>query len=522
MFYDLHAPLPSHHKFLKRLVDSITLVFLCSVVLGSALSTAAQMKVSAVAQPGVTRLKWAKPAGVARYRLQIARDEQFNDVLFDGIVSGEEYLVSDLSPGNYYWRLTAADAGKRPLRPPTRFEVPASSSATPRVVLSVSSGWLTTTGEIASPIVAQLRRSSAPDVVGINAQGTVYAIDSRTGVARWISRYRRKENAGPGPVNPPLEFRPIIVDSKPTRVVVSFEGGLRALDGVTGRELWSRDLPGQVVRALALDLDSNPGPEIYVTDATLNQLIALDAETGAILYQTTLKEAPTGPPVLLQVESARTLLVPLTGDAIELRNPAGEYLRTINAGANLTTAPVVAATARGILVLVGTRNGLSVFDTKGFTSLAGITLATGEYPTGTLSLASNDGSSVSDTLIMLSNLGRVVAVDLAEAKVKWSVDGFRSAAAATLADVDADGNVDILLPDNRGLVNALALGDGSLIWRSDEAGGDTTSVSLPARAGRLTTLSVSNGSTMVISNDVAGVGLRAFVLKRGAAAATRK
>jgi hypothetical protein len=37
--------------------------------------------------------------------LQIVRDEQFNDVLFDGIVSGEEYLVSELSPGNYYWRL---------------------------------------------------------------------------------------------------------------------------------------------------------------------------------------------------------------------------------------------------------------------------------------------------------------------------------------------------------------------------------------------------------------------------------
>ena len=54
------------------------------------------MKMRAGTQPGVTRLKWTKPAGVARYRLQIARDERFNDVLFDGIVSGDEYLVSDL------------------------------------------------------------------------------------------------------------------------------------------------------------------------------------------------------------------------------------------------------------------------------------------------------------------------------------------------------------------------------------------------------------------------------------------
>ena len=93
MFYDLHAPLPTPHRFLKRLVHSITLI---SVVCCCSLSTTAQMKMRAGTQPGVTRLKWTKPAGVARYRLQIARDEQFNDVLFDGIVSGDEYLVSDL------------------------------------------------------------------------------------------------------------------------------------------------------------------------------------------------------------------------------------------------------------------------------------------------------------------------------------------------------------------------------------------------------------------------------------------
>ncbi len=37
-----------------------------------------------------------------------------------------------------------------------------------------------------------------------------------------------------------------------------------------------------------------------------------------------------------------------------------------------------------------------------------------------------------------------------------------------------------------------------------------------------TMLSLSDGGTMVISNDVAGVGLRAFILDRGIAAAPRK
>jgi hypothetical protein len=60
MFYDSHSSLPSHHKSLKRLIHSLALVSLCSV----ALVAAAQMKVSGVAQPGVTRLKWTKPVGV--------------------------------------------------------------------------------------------------------------------------------------------------------------------------------------------------------------------------------------------------------------------------------------------------------------------------------------------------------------------------------------------------------------------------------------------------------------------------
>jgi len=41
------------------------------------------MKMSDVAQFGVTRLQSTELVGVARYRLQIARDGQFNDVLFD-------------------------------------------------------------------------------------------------------------------------------------------------------------------------------------------------------------------------------------------------------------------------------------------------------------------------------------------------------------------------------------------------------------------------------------------------------
>ena len=55
-------------------------------------------------------IRWAKQRGVTRYRLQIAGDGQFQNVFFDGPVSGEEYLVRDLSAGYYYWRVAPVDS----------------------------------------------------------------------------------------------------------------------------------------------------------------------------------------------------------------------------------------------------------------------------------------------------------------------------------------------------------------------------------------------------------------------------
>jgi len=76
------------------------------------------------AQPGAgVQIKWSKQAGVTRYRLQIARDERFTDVLFDGRVTGEQYVARELSPGTYYWRIAPADYQTREFQRPVRFEV---------------------------------------------------------------------------------------------------------------------------------------------------------------------------------------------------------------------------------------------------------------------------------------------------------------------------------------------------------------------------------------------------------------
>ncbi len=66
-------------------------------------------------------IQWSKQKNVNRYRLQIAADEKFQNVFFDGQVRGNRYTVNELSPGFYYWRVAAADAQLGAFSQPVRF-----------------------------------------------------------------------------------------------------------------------------------------------------------------------------------------------------------------------------------------------------------------------------------------------------------------------------------------------------------------------------------------------------------------
>jgi len=50
-------------------------------------------------------LHWGPRPGVSRYRLQLASDRNFHDIVFDRVVNGNETEVNDLAPGNYFWRI---------------------------------------------------------------------------------------------------------------------------------------------------------------------------------------------------------------------------------------------------------------------------------------------------------------------------------------------------------------------------------------------------------------------------------
>ena len=66
-------------------------------------------------------IHWSRQKNVSRYRLQIAADEKFENVFFDRRVSGDRYIVNELSPGYYYWRVASADLQVGEFSRPVRF-----------------------------------------------------------------------------------------------------------------------------------------------------------------------------------------------------------------------------------------------------------------------------------------------------------------------------------------------------------------------------------------------------------------
>src|SRR3712207_4518966 len=60
--------------------------------------------------PSSMLIRWQGRPGVNRYRLQVARDQGFEDIVFDQAVEGRQHVVKGLAPGSYFWRVAAAAA----------------------------------------------------------------------------------------------------------------------------------------------------------------------------------------------------------------------------------------------------------------------------------------------------------------------------------------------------------------------------------------------------------------------------
>lgn len=477
------------------------------------------------------RITWKEQPGVRRYRLQIARDAQFADIVFDRLVYGIEYTVTELPNGRYYWRIAPAptetgqytqatpvqvgDGGGAGTQTNTTIDRPPDDRRA--VAASDTTGWRTATGNVAQPLAAPLRTGANMDLVGVNEEGMVYALDGTTGVALWTARFRPRARRGEPTGNEGAQpVTPIIVPTGRgnANVVVAFDAGVRALDGATGKELWKASVPGRAASGTAADLDGDGKAEVFVVSDGTPTLTVLAADTGKTIAQSRLDAVAVGAPSVFRTQGVRGVVMAFEGGLIEVRSGNAERALSIKLDAQMTTPPLFVQTTGGSLVLIGTERGLIALNANDLKPLWRV--ATDEdAPRGMLASTDLDGDGVPDA-VMVTRRGRTVAVNTVNGKIMWYSTGATDASSATFADLDGDGGLDVIVAAGPAFAAGFSGRSGEMIWKAEDESRRTSTGSQAVSARALVAAPVSSGSTgYLIGSDTARTGLRAVGLPRG-------
>jgi outer membrane protein assembly factor BamB len=477
------------------------------------------------------RITWKEQPGVRRYRLQIARDAQFSDIVFDRLVYGLEYTVTELPDGQYYWRIAPAptEAGQYSQATPVQIGnasgagtgVPINRQPTGggAVAAADTTGWRTATGNVAQPITAPLRTGASLDLIGVNEEGMVYALDGTNGVALWTARFRTRARRGePTGNGGALPVTPIAVPTGrgTTNVVVAFEGGVRALEGGTGRELWKASVPGRAASGTAADVDGDGRTEVFIVSDGTPTLTVLAGDTGKIVSQGKLDANTVGAPSIFRTPGVRGVVLAFESGLIEVRSGNAERALSIKLDAQMTTPPLFVQAGGGAIVLIGTERGLIALNASDLKPLWRV--ATDEdAPRGMLASTDLDGDGVPDA-VMVTRRGRTVAVNTTNGKIMWYSTGATDAGSAAFADLDGDGALDVIVAAGPSFAAGFSGRSGEMIWKAEDdsrrTGTGTDSQGGSMRA--LVTAPSNSGSTgYLIGSDSARTGLRAISLPRG-------
>lgn len=469
------------------------------------------------------RIAWEGIPKVTRYRLQLSRNELFSDIVFDKVVQGREYRVTEIPPGKYFWRVAPAASETGAYSKPMPVTISGQGTTEPPeppkpAVLSPPGdiGWRTATGAIDQPLAAKLRAGMNFDVLGVNAYGMVYAINAEKGVALWSARYRPGAKKGE-PTNsdgaPP--FAPVLFErnDKTVAVLVAFDAGVRALEGATGKELWRAALSSEAVVGVNLYSD-NEGPATIAVFDNSRTLSFVKGDTGQVISQTKLEGFIVGRPVALSVKNERGVLMALNNGSLDVRNMAGVSILAIRLDSTITASPLIVRAPRGQLVMLGTEAGLVALDAADLTPLWRVATES-DAPQGMFASADLDADGI-DEVVMITRRGRVVAVNVGTGKIKWFMEGAADATCSAFADVNGDGTKDVLVAGG----SAFALGysgkDGALIWKADEFASSRTGQSAASPRVLVAVPFGGGGAAFLVGADSARTGLRAVALPVGA------
>lgn len=465
-------------------------------------------------------IRWEGKPGIERYRLQVASDPAFNDVVFDEAVRGRQHVVK-VSPGRYYWRVAPAVRETGAFSEPKPVDVTPAPVENVRVASAVLppevGGWRTATGEVARPVAARLRPGNFFDLLGVNTDGTVFAIDGANGIALWTARYRpdarRGEEGGTGKVTP---FAPVQVSAADgtANVLVGYDGGVRALRGETGRELWRAKITGRAESGVTTEFGNGSNSLIIVTTEP-DALLVLDAQTGRTITEEKLSSPVIGAPFPFVAGEVRGVALALRNGTIEIRGSDAKVVRSEKLNAELTTAPLVFTREGMAMLIVGTEQGLVAFTLADLKALGRI-VPEDDVVHGTLKMADLDSDGAPE-IIIVTKRGRVALVSTLDGTVKWYAEGVADAESATFADLNSDGVLDVIVPAGTAFAAGFSGRDGTLIWKVEEdarARGAQAGGKFSPRTFAIAPY--AGGGGVLVGSDPARMGLRAVELPKGA------
>jgi hypothetical protein len=464
-------------------------------------------------------VRWEGRPGVNRYRLQLATDEKFEDIVFDQAVEGHQYVVKGLPPGNYFWRVAAA-AVETSISYTKPERVTLSESAKGVEVASVvlpadnTAGWRTATGEVVRLTAASLRAGGVMDFVGVSPDGRVFAVDGASGISLWTARFNSAAAGAAASEVKNVSFSPLVVTSAQAgpSVVVATAGGVRALRGETGREVWRASLAGRASGGAVTDINGDGSPDVVVTTDDPERFYVLDGGTGRVLADQKMEGAAVGSPYPAEVGGKRGVFVSHRKGRVELYGADGAVAGEGKVDGEVTTAPLVVSRGQMTFMVVGTDNGLWAFSLPDLKTL-GVIKADDDSIRGSLSAADVDGDGAPE-VVMLTKRGRVALVNTTDGNVRWAVEGVTSAESAAFADVNGDGVLDVIVSGGDSFALAFSGRDGSLVMKVEDG---RASAQKSTAGMRPLVAAQSMGNTVLVGGDTARMGIRALELPKGAA-----
>ena len=471
-------------------------------------------------------LHWGARPGVTRYRLQVATDRDFHDIVLDRIIAGTETDLNELAPGKYFWRIAAltstlgefssaavidtaasqvvAEKAATNLPEPKQSVVP--QITTSKSILTVG-GWRAAVGDVARPVVAHLRATDSFEVVGTNTSGVTFALDSNSGVELWSTRAARLGNGTVPSVIAPVIFR----NQMGLDDVLVFDGAVAVkIEGKSGREMWRTTLPAAPSSATA-GADAR-GAVIAIVDNSMRGLVMLNGTSGQTISRFSLPSRVAGPPAASLEPNGQFFLAYESGD-LELRDESGTVIRSGSAASPATTGPIVVKARRDEvikrqdMILIDTRAGLTGITAGDLKPLGRVT-SSQELSRGNLVAADLDGDGTSE-ILMTTQDGYLLAIRGEDGKMMWDTNMKEMPQGMAVADLDGDGVLDVIITTPDAFAIALSGRDGKPIWRDSEP---AASVANHASAGpvRGVVAVPTRSGTLVIASDTSHTGLRAI------------